>query len=97
MTCDLSDIPTLSSLECVFKVVISNLLAVGGIIFFVMLLTGGYQYLTSGGSPDSVARAQNTLTYAIIGLVAAMLSYMILLLIEYVTGAEVTDFKFSTG
>jgi hypothetical protein len=97
MKCNLSAIPTISELECIILVFIKNLLAVGGIIFFFMLINGGFKYLTSEGSQEKVLAAHKTLTYAIFGLLASVLSYTVLLLIEYLTGAKVTEFKFSFG
>lgn len=92
--CNTTDVPTIQELECIFTVLIRNLLSVAGIIFFVMVLAGGFQYLTSGGDPESVAKAHKTLTYAVIGLIAATLSFMVLVVIEFVTGANVTEFQF---
>lgn len=86
---------TISDLEPLFGLVIQNLLTVAGIIFFFMILAGGFTFLTSGGSPDKVVKAQNTLTYAVIGLVACLLVYTVLVLVEYITGANVTQFSFS--
>lgn len=95
MKCNIPDIPQISDLECIFGVVVSNLLALAGLIFFVMLMYGGYLYMTSGGSPDATARAKNTLTHAVMGLVAAVMCYSILLIIKLMTGANVTNFSFS--
>jgi hypothetical protein len=92
--CSFTDVPDLSELECVFKVVIQNLLSLASIVFFVMILYGGFQYITSGGNPESTGHAQKILTYAVFGLIAAALAYMVLVLIQYVTGANVTEFKF---
>jgi hypothetical protein len=86
---------TIQDLEPLVGLIISSLLSVAGIIFFVMLLSGGFTFLTSGGNPDSVAKAQKTIAHALFGLVAAVFSFMILVLIEYITGANVTNFKFS--
>lgn len=82
----------LSQLEDVFGNVVTSLLALGGIALFLMLLTGGFKYLTSGGDPKAVEGAQKTLTYAIGGLVLLAGSYMLLRIIENFTGAPVTDF-----
>lgn len=90
----MDDPATIQDLEPIFALVIRNLLSVAGIIFFVMILTGGFQYLTSGGDPEGVAKAQKTITFAVIGLVTAALSFMILVVIEFVTGANVTEFEF---
>lgn len=82
----------LSQLEDVFGNVVTSLLALGGIALFLMLLTGGFKYLTSGGDPKAVEGAQKTLTYAIGGLVLLAGSYMLLRIIENFTGAPVTNF-----
>ena len=62
------------------------------VILFLMLLTGGFKYLTSGGDPKATEGAQKTLTYAIGGLVLLAGSYMILNIIKTFTGADVTNF-----
>lgn len=82
----------LSQLETVFENVVTSLLALGGIVLFLMLLSGGFKYLTSGGDPKAVEGAQKTLTYAIGGLVLLAGSYMLLNIIGQFTGANVTDF-----
>lgn len=84
--------PQLSALEGIFGNVVTSLLALGGVVLFLMLLSGGFKYLTSGGDPKSVEGAQKTLTYAIGGLVLLAGSYLILLIIQTITGADVTNF-----
>ena len=82
----------LSQLEDVFGSVVTSLLALGGIVLFLMLLSGGFKYLTSGGDPKATEGAQKTLTYAIGGMVLLAGSYMILRIISDFTGADVTNF-----
>jgi hypothetical protein len=84
---------TLQGLETVFESVVTSLLALGGIVLFLMLLSGGFKYLTSGGDPKAVESAQKTLTYAIGGLVLLAGSFMLLNIIAQFTGADVTNFK----
>ncbi|MEK7168620.1 MAG: pilin [Patescibacteria group bacterium] len=84
--------PPLSKLEDVFGNVVTSLLALGGIVLFLMLLSGGFKYLTSGGDAKLAEGAQKTLTYAIGGLVLLAGSYMILRIISDFTGADVTNF-----
>ncbi len=83
---------TLQDLEKVFSSLVTSLLALGGIVLFLMLLNGGFKYLTSGGDPKTTEGAQKTLTYAIGGLVLLAGSYMILNIIKTFTGADVTNF-----
>ncbi len=82
----------MSDLEFVFENVVTSLLALGGIVLFLMLLSGGFKYLTSGGDPKATETAQKTLTYAIGGMVLLAGSYMILRIISDFTGADVTNF-----
>lgn len=83
---------TLQDLEKVFSSLVASLLALGGIVLFLMLLNGGFKYLTSGGDPKATEGAQKTLTYAIGGLALLAGSYMILYIIKTFTGADVTNF-----
>jgi hypothetical protein len=87
-----NDPAQLSDLEFVFDNVVRTLLSLGGVLFFLMLLSGGFKYLTSGGDPKATEGAQKTLTYAIGGLVLLAGSYMILTIIQSFTGVEVTNF-----
>lgn len=86
--------PTLQSLETVFENVVKSLLALGGITLFIMLLIGGFKYLTAGSDPKAAQAASNTLTYAIGGLVLLAGSYLILLIIGTITGTtdNITNF-----
>lgn len=88
-----NDVPTLKGLEGVFENVIVIILGLAGIILFIMLLSGGFKYITAGGDPKGMEGAKKTLTYAIGGIVVVALSYLILNLIQEFTGANVTVFK----
>lgn len=83
----------LSDLETVFGNVVKSALALAGIVLFILLIMGGFKYITSGGDPKAAEGAKKTLTYAIGGLIAILLSYLILVLISNITGADVTQFK----
>ncbi len=78
--------PQLWELESVFGNVVGVLIGILGIALFVMLVIGGFRFITSGGNADKVAGAKNTITWAIIGVVLAALAYLILVLISSFTG-----------
>jgi len=83
---------TFSDFEGMFQGIVASLLSLAGIVFFVMLVFGGFKYILSGGNPDAAAGARRTLTYAIFGLVLVASAYLILVIIQEITGAPVTDF-----
>ncbi len=86
-------VATIQGLEGLFSNVVSVILGFGGIVLFILLLVGGFNYLTSGGDPKKIEGAKATLTYAIIGIVVLVLAFLILRLIETLTGAKVTEFQ----
>jgi len=91
---EIPDIPTLQDLEILFGNVVGVILGLAGIVLFIMLLSGGFKYITAGGDPKGVEGAKKTLTYAIGGIVVIALSYLILNLIGVITGATaISTFK----
>lgn len=68
-------------------------LGLSGIALFVMLLSGGFKYITSGGDPKAAQAAQQTITYALLGLIVIVSSVLILRVIETFTGVRLTDFN----
>lgn len=49
-------------------------LFVVGAIAVIMLIFGGFKYITSGGDASNVTSAKNTILYAVIGLVVVVLA-----------------------
>lgn len=83
----------ISSLETLFSNVLSVAAAFGGILLFIIIMVAGFKFVTSGGNPKAVESAKNTLTYAIIGAVLLASAYLIILLIQQFTGANLTNFR----
>ena len=48
-----------------------------GIIAVLMIIFGGFKYITSGGDSGNVSGAKNTLIYAIVGLIIVALAQFI--------------------
>lgn len=61
----------------VFNKITSTILYAVGIVSVIMLIYGGLRYVMSGGDSKKVTDAKNTILYAIIGLIIAVLSYAI--------------------
>ena len=66
--------------------IINWVLIVVGIICVVFIIIGGIRYATSGGDPEKVKSAKNTILYALIGLVIAILANVIVQVVFSVTG-----------
>src|SRR3989339_1377455 len=69
-----------------FTVFISNLYKFGiwtvGICALIMIVIGGYLYAASGGNNASMEKAKTFITDAIVGLILALLAYLILYVIN---------------
>lgn len=48
-----------------------------GAVAVIMIIYGGFRYITSGGDSNKVGSAKNTLIYAIIGLIIVALAQII--------------------
>lgn len=90
---NMGDVAKIADLETLFGRVINIALGLAGIVLFVMLLLGGFSYITSGGDPKAAEGARKTITSAMIGLIAILVSYLILVFITKITGVDVTKFN----
>lgn len=59
------------------KDVINTLLFILGAIAVIMIVIGGIRYTLSNGDASSIKSAKDTILYAVIGLVVALLAYAI--------------------
>lgn len=66
-----------STLNDYAKLIINLLSVVVGFVAVVMIIIGGFRYITSGGSSDKVSGAKNTILYGIIGLIIVALAQVI--------------------
>lgn len=48
-----------------------------GIVFVILILSGGYKWMTAGGNEENVNQAKSTITKAVIGLVIIWISWSI--------------------
>jgi hypothetical protein len=66
------------------KAVVNVLLFILGAIAVIMIVVGGIRYTLSNGDSSAITGAKNTILYAVIGLIVAMLAYAI---VNFVVGA----------
>lgn len=72
----------------VFNVISNTAMFLVGALSVVMLIFGGFKYIISGGDSTKITAAKNTILYAIVGVVVALLAYAA---IDFVTSALVTN------
>lgn len=57
-----------------------------GVVAVIMIIFGGFRYITSGGDSGKVGNAKNSLVYAIVGLIIVALAQLIVHFVLNQTG-----------
>jgi hypothetical protein len=93
--CLVDGVPTFKCLEVIFGNILFMTSAFVVLLLFIMLVVGGFNYLTSFGNAEKVKKAQGTIKFAIIGFILFLLSYFILFIIDFLfLGGNGSIFKF---
>ncbi|MEI6850962.1 MAG: hypothetical protein WCK26_03275 [Candidatus Saccharibacteria bacterium] len=72
------DVPScLFGQDCVFTKITNAALYVIGAISVLMLIYGGIRYTISAGDAGAITKAKDTILYAVVGLVVAVLAFAI--------------------
>jgi len=69
---------TFADLEGVVMKIADYALYLSAAIAIIFIIIGGYKYLFSGGNPEAVQQAKNTIVWAIVGLVVILLAVLII-------------------
>jgi hypothetical protein len=78
----------------IFTTISNVMLFLVGAVSVIMVVVGGLRYVISGGNSASVGAAKNTILYAIVGLVIALLAYAI---VNFVIGSFVPSVGGANG
>lgn len=84
----------LSTIPEYFGNILKAMIPLIGLLAFIMILVGGFKILTSGGDPKGMAGGKQTITLAVAGIALAIISWLVLVVLENTTGVGVTQFKF---
>lgn len=68
------------------KKVVNIFSIVVGVVAVIMIIYGGFRYITSGGDTGNVGNAKNTLIFAVVGLIIVALAQFI---VHYVLNTAV--------
>ncbi len=67
----------------IIKTVINIFSLLVGVVSVIMIIVGGFKYITSNGDSNNVSSAKSTIIYAIIGLIIVALAQFI---VQFVLG-----------
>ena len=75
-----------TSVDTLIRNVINILLWAIGIVSVIMIIIGGFRYVTSNGDSSQVTAAKNTIMYSVIGLIIAIFAYGIVNFVVFRVG-----------
>ncbi len=90
-----TDVATIQGIECLVGNVLATAMTFIGIAAFVMFLIGSFRYMTAGANTKGVESGKNAFSFAVLGIVVALASFVILRFITSFTGVT-TILDFST-
>lgn len=94
---EVNNVATIKGFEYIFRRILNIAMELAVVALFLMLIIGGFRYITSGGDPKATASAGQTITSAILGIILLIGIWLILNFIEYFTGIKVTIFNIEIG
>lgn len=66
-----------TKINALIKKVINIFSVIIGVVAVIMIIIGGFRYITSAGGSDKIKNAKNTILYALIGLVVVALAQVV--------------------
>ena len=73
------------------KNIVNWLLRLVSVIALIVLIIGGFRYLTSGGNEKAMESAKNIITWAVVGLIIILCSAIIINVIISILGGPSTN------
>lgn len=83
---------TLGDLNSVFASAVKALISLVGIASLTMLLFGGFKFISAGSDKEAAQKAQQTINYAVGGLIISLSAWLILSLIGNFLGVNLNVF-----
>lgn len=91
---NITDVATIQGITCIIQNLLSPIPALLALVAVGMIIIAGIRLISAGSDPKAVASAWSMLTWAVIGLILLAGVWLVLVVIQNLTGAQVTQFGF---
>lgn len=71
------NVSTAATFDIIVSTVLTTVLSLLGVVFLVLMVYGGYLWMTARGDEDHVKKAKDLIKAAIIGLIIVLMAYAI--------------------
>lgn len=85
---NLPTVPEGVDLQALVNFAIQILLVFAVILAFIFFLLGGIAWISSGGNKEALEKAKKKITYSILGLIIALLSFVVIKFLAQIFGVE---------
>ena len=77
----------------IVSVVVTNAFVIAGVVFFILLIFGGFSVIVSAGSGDEkgLEKARGAIIGAVTGLILVVGSFWIIQIVELMTGISILN------
>ena len=72
--CFNTGLPTVSASSSELHTILQILFGIIGALTVLFIVIGGFGYVSSGGNPQAMQKSKNTIVYAVIGLIIAIIA-----------------------
>ena len=69
------------------SLMVKNAFVLAGLLCFVTLIFGGFNYLMANGEKEKIEKSWHTIQYAIMGLIIIFVSYWLVQILALLTGS----------
>lgn len=66
-----------ADLGVIIQTIINIILFLVGVVAVIMIIIGGFRYVVSGGDSSATKAAKDTIMYAVIGIIVALIAFAI--------------------
>lgn len=79
----------LTDLGHLVSILLNNAIVVAGIILLFLIVIAGFNMVSGGGSPEKIEQSKAIITYGIIGFIIVVAAFLIIRVIETMTGTKI--------
>lgn len=83
--------PNLTSFGMVVSVIVKNAFVLAGLLSFILLIFGGFNVIVSAGDAKKAQQGKTAITGAVTGLLLVLGSFLIIQMIQVVTGIDIIN------
>ncbi len=71
------------------SILLSNAIVIAGVILIFLIIAAGFNFVSGGGAPEKIEQSKNILTYGILGFIIVVMAFLIIRIIERMTGTNI--------